>query len=90
MLAWQAEIKKNYKLADGSLGSGNFAVVRQATRLTPDGPMGMKKGDEVAIKIIDKAKVEDMNDIQVGTAPSNKNSATGLSRYLLPFISAGN
>ena len=52
--------------------------------------MGMKKGDEVAIKIIDKAKVEDMNDIQVGTAPSNKNSATGLSRYLLPFISAGN
>jgi len=59
----KAEIKKHYDLGV-QLGSGNFAVVKKAVRKTADGPNGMAKGTEVAVKIIDKAKVEDMNDIQ--------------------------
>jgi len=59
----KAEIKKHYDLKQ-QLGSGNFAVVKMGVRKTPDGPVGIKPGTNVAIKIIDKAKVEDMNDIQ--------------------------
>jgi len=50
----KAEIAKNYTIG-AQLGSGNFAVVKKAIRKSD--------GVEVAIKIIDKAKVEDMNDI---------------------------
>jgi len=57
----KAEIKKNYDVGQ-QLGSGNFAVVKKGKRKTKEGPM--PEGTEVAIKIIDKAKVEDMNDIQ--------------------------
>lgn len=49
-------IKKNYEIGE-QLGSGNFATVKRAVRKVGD------KG-EFAIKIIDKAKVDDMNDIQ--------------------------
>ena len=70
----QAEIKKNYNVGK-QLGSGNFAVVKQATALKEAEEGQVKKGDEVAIKVIDKAKVEDMEDIQVtpsrrGTEPA--------------------
>jgi len=50
----KAEIAKSYTMGS-QLGSGNFAVVKKAVRKAD--------GQEVAIKIIDKAKVEDMNDI---------------------------
>ena len=61
----KAAIDKKYVIEKKELGSGNFAVVKKAT-IKPgvkasDIPEGM--GTEVAIKIIDKAKVEDMNDI---------------------------
>jgi len=55
----KSEIKKNYEMGD-VLGSGNFAVVKKATNKQKDS----KIPTQVAIKIIDKAKVEDMNDIQ--------------------------
>ena len=51
-----SELKKNYNIDNEALGSGNFAVVKKCTR---------KKDNEVfAVKIIDKAKVEDMGDIE--------------------------
>ena len=61
----KAAIEKKYVIEKKELGSGNFAVVKKAT-IKPgvkpaDIPEGM--GSEVAVKIIDKAKVEDMNDI---------------------------
>jgi len=59
----KAEITKHYAIG-AQLGSGNFAVVKKAKRKTADGPPGCPKDAEVAVKIIDKAKVEDMNDIQ--------------------------
>lgn len=55
----KAAIEKNYTMGE-KLGEGNFAVVKRA----------VKKGNdksEYAIKIIDKTKVDDMNDIQVRT-----------------------
>jgi len=54
-----SEVKKRYDIGD-TLGSGNFAVVKKATKKGSDEQQIPK---EVAIKIIDKAKVEDMNDI---------------------------
>jgi len=56
----KSEIKKNYELGK-DLGSGNFAVVKQAKNkaFTPGGDIP----EIVAVKVIDKAKVEDMNDI---------------------------
>ena len=57
----QSEIKKSYEFG-ADLGSGNFAIVKKAKN---KGPKGQGIPEEVAIKIIDKAKVEDMNDIQV-------------------------
>mmetsp|Transcript_63498 Transcript_63498/g.189186 ORF Transcript_63498/g.189186 Transcript_63498/m.189186 type:complete len:185 (+) Transcript_63498:70-624(+) len=59
----KAEIKKNYNFGN-QLGSGNFAVVKKASANKDAEDGAVKKGDEVAIKIIDKAKVEDMEDIQ--------------------------
>ena len=52
----QGEISKRY-IWGATLGSGNYAVVKKA----------MRRADQtmVAIKIIDKAKVEDLNDITV-------------------------
>ena len=58
----KAEIKKNYDIGE-ALGSGNFTVVKKATRKT-DGEGNIAKGKVVAIKIIDKAKVEDMGDVE--------------------------
>jgi serine/threonine protein kinase len=60
----KSQIEKKYVIEKKELGSGNFAVVKRAT-LKPgakDVPAGMRS--ECAVKIIDKAKVEDMNDIQ--------------------------
>ena len=61
----KAAIDKKYVIEKKDLGSGNFAVVKKATLKSglkaADIPEGM--GNEVAVKIIDKAKVEDMNDI---------------------------
>ena len=44
------------------LGSGNFAVVKKATKTDKNKKEGIPH--EVAIKIIDKSKVEDMGDIE--------------------------
>ena len=63
------ELKKYYKLDPKVLGTGNFAKVQRATLTTPGRKIPKQDGsekvvpNEVAIKIIDKAKVEDMNDI---------------------------
>ena len=57
----KSEVKKNYELGK-DLGSGNFAVVKEATK-TKANPSA-EIPNKVAIKVIDKAKVEDMNDIQ--------------------------
>ena len=55
----QSEIKRRYEIGD-TLGSGNFAVVKKAVskQQTPGIPR------DVAIKVIDKAKVDDMADIR--------------------------
>jgi serine/threonine protein kinase len=62
----KSEVKKHYDIGD-QLGSGNFAVVKKATKRekhdVTDG-CGTPIPVDVAIKIIDKSKVEDMNDIQ--------------------------
>lgn len=49
-------IEKKYKFGK-VLGTGNFATVKLATRKNDNA--------EVAVKIIDKSKVDDMNDITV-------------------------
>ena len=54
----KSDLKKNYEIGD-QLGSGNFAVVKKAINKQKDS----KIPKEVAIKILDKAKVEDMGDI---------------------------
>ena len=69
----KSDITKLYEIGD-ELGSGNFAKVKKAKRKAKTADVekevgGKKKvvlkaGAEVAIKIIDKAKVEDMGDIQ--------------------------
>jgi len=53
-----SELMKKYELEKGSLGSGNFAVVKKCW------PKGQKAGPFYAVKIIDKSKVEDMGDIE--------------------------
>ena len=58
----KSELKKNYELGK-DLGSGNFAVVKRAVN-KQFGKSGNTIPETVAIKVIDKAKVEDMNDIQ--------------------------
>ena len=66
----KAAIDKKYLIEKKELGSGNFAVVKKATIKPgvkpadiPEGLVDRKGAAEVAVKIIDKAKVEDMNDI---------------------------
>eukprot|EP00316_Scyphosphaera_apsteinii_P024142 CAMPEP_0119308292 /NCGR_PEP_ID=MMETSP1333-20130426/9917_1 /TAXON_ID=418940 /ORGANISM="Scyphosphaera apsteinii, Strain RCC1455" /LENGTH=322 /DNA_ID=CAMNT_0007312025 /DNA_START=33 /DNA_END=1001 /DNA_ORIENTATION=+ len=55
-----SEVMKHYHIG-AQLGSGNFAVVNQAKkRATHDATIPK----DVAIKIIDKSKVEDMSNIQ--------------------------
>jgi len=58
----KSEVKRNYEMGK-DLGSGNFAVVKQAVN-KKFGAAGNNIPQDVAIKVIDKAKVEDMNDIQ--------------------------
>jgi serine/threonine protein kinase len=58
----KSDIKKNYTIGD-QLGSGNFAVVRKGQK-NPKHQQGAAIPTDIAIKIIDKAKVEDMGDIQ--------------------------
>ena len=60
-LLTKSEISKNYKLGY-QLGSGNFAVVKKATKTDKNKKEGIPH--EVAVKIIDKSKVEDMGDIE--------------------------
>jgi len=57
----KSEVKKNYEMGK-DLGSGNFAVVKEATKTAANKTAEIP--NKVAIKVIDKAKVEDMNDIQ--------------------------
>ena len=57
----KSEVKKNYELGK-DLGSGNFAVVKEATKTAANKQAEIP--NKVAIKVIDKAKVDDMNDIQ--------------------------
>jgi len=57
----KSEVKKNYEIGK-DLGSGNFAVVKEATKTAANKQAEIP--NRVAIKVIDKAKVEDMNDIQ--------------------------
>jgi serine/threonine protein kinase len=58
----KSEISKNYVFGD-TLGSGNFATVKRAQYKGKEKIEAMP--EDVAVKIIDKSKVEDMNDIQV-------------------------
>lgn len=63
----KSEVKKYYEQG-AELGSGNFATVYKCKR---QGPRSFTKPDnssapipeDVAVKVIDKTKVEDMNDI---------------------------
>ena len=56
-----SSIEKKYTVDKKELGSGNFAVVKKGTVKKgvkeTDLPAGLKEGNEVAVKIIDKAKV---------------------------------
>lgn len=68
-------LSKFYKVEPKVLGSGNFASVKKATVIADHtvevwsqtgsqaGSEKLPKNKEVAVKIIDKSKVEDMNDI---------------------------
>ena len=55
----KTEVKKHYNFGK-QLGSGNFAVVYTCIKKNDEKP---SIPQEVAIKVIDKAKVEDMNDV---------------------------
>jgi len=57
-------VTKHYKFEKKELGSGNFAKVYKATAIKPGvQESGVTVPANVAIKVIDKKKVEDMNDI---------------------------
>ena len=58
----KSDLKAKYSVASETLGSGNFAVVKKATKTAKNSNAAVPS--EVAIKFIDKSKVEDMNDIQ--------------------------
>ena len=58
----KSDLKAKYSVANETLGSGNFAVVKKATKTAKNSNAAVPS--EVAIKFIDKSKVEDMNDIQ--------------------------
>jgi len=53
------KLKENYDICE-KLGSGNFATVKKAKRKVPTDEIPA----DVAVKIIDKSKVEDMEDIE--------------------------
>jgi len=67
-------VTKKYKISKDVLGEGNFAVVRKATRNNQDWlntkgekrepPTGVTADTVYAVKIIEKSKVEDMQDIE--------------------------
>ena len=67
LFAKQPEVKKHYDIME-ELGSGNFATVHKAKTKAarewkkPDGSTAPVP-EMVAVKVIDKGKVEDMNDI---------------------------
>jgi len=57
-------VTKHYKFEKKELGSGNFAKVYLAKTVKPGvQESGVEVPASVAIKVIDKKKVEDMNDI---------------------------
>jgi len=57
-------VAKHYKMDKKELGSGNFAKVFKAATIKPGvQESGVTVPEQVAIKVIDKKKVEDMNDI---------------------------
>ena len=58
----KSDLKAKYSVNSETLGSGNFAVVKKATKTAKNSNAAVPS--EVAIKFIDKSKVEDMNDIQ--------------------------
>jgi hypothetical protein len=58
----KSEVKRYYDLLE-TLGGGSFAIVKRATRLRPSSEAAIP--EHVAMKIIDKAKVDDMVDIRV-------------------------
>jgi len=55
----KTELSKQWKL-DDQLGTGNFAVVKKAEKTSKN---KSEFPQHVAVKVIDKSKVEDMNDI---------------------------
>jgi len=58
------QVTKHYKFEKKELGSGNFAKVYKATTIKPGvQESGVTVPQQVAIKVIDKKKVEDLNDI---------------------------
>lgn len=60
----KSELEKNYKVGE-TLGSGNFAVVKKAQpRATKDELLKSGIPVDVAVKVIDKSKVEDIGDIE--------------------------
>ena len=68
----KSDIKRHYDLGE-TLGSGNFAIVKRATRKQPSSGREapsfeaslLGEGCDVAIKIIDKTKVDEILDIRV-------------------------
>ena len=60
------KLKSHYTLGKEPLGSGNFAKVYSAVSKVDDrtNDRGMKIPSKVAVKVIDKSKVEEMKDIE--------------------------
>ena len=58
----KSEVTRHYDLLE-TLGSGSFSIVKRATRLRPSSEV--VPDVHVAVKIIDKAKVDNMIDIRV-------------------------
>ena len=56
----KSEVKKNYEMGK-DLGSGNFAVVKEATKTAANKTAEIP--NKVAIKVIDKAKVSCMGPL---------------------------
>ncbi len=63
-----SSIDKKYTVDKKELGSGNFAVVKKGTvkKGVKDAPTGLVEGSEVAVKIIDKAKVNSLATVVHG------------------------
>ena len=58
----KSEVTRHYDLLE-TLGSGSFSIVKRATRLRPSSEV--VPDVHVAVKMIDKAKVDNMIDIRV-------------------------